>query len=411
MKQPVPPYLERNSFGIFEIRWTEQRRSMRKSTGTRDEADAQRKLGEFLIERLGANPATKEPMKVGEILDIYLAEHVDDGKVEDKDRQHDIANNLRPFFGGMYAKDVMPKDVKLYREKRADGTVGKRKAKSDGTHRRELNMLIAAINYASATRKKDLPTDHVPYIPLPEAPGSRDIWLTEQEEAQFLAAAEEENHDYPLMDRGYLFVHIALGTAARRKSIEKLTWPQVDFEARRIRFNPPGRAQTAKRRVPVAISDRLLPVLQRAYELRTGPHVLHKPSAITKRFDAICQRAYKATGNPKFLKVTPHVLRHTWATLAARSGKVDIYEIAGVLGDTIQTVMKNYLHHCPEHLRNAVNFRSGSEMPTVPTPPVTDTKTDARKSPPSGGEAIEPAEELRAQLRAKPQLRVIDGGR
>jgi integrase len=55
-------------------------------------------------------------------------------------------------------------------------------------------------------------------------------------------------------------------------------------------------------------------------------------------------------------KATPHTLRHTWATLAAQAG-VPLWEIAGVLGDTLATVMKTYAHHCPDHLRGAVNFR------------------------------------------------------
>jgi integrase len=54
--------------------------------------------------------------------------------------------------------------------------------------------------------------------------------------------------------------------------------------------------------------------------------------------------------------MTPHTLRHTWATLAARAG-VDLYAIAGVLGDTLSTVEKNYLHHAPDHLRGAINFK------------------------------------------------------
>lgn len=361
MKQPVPPYLERNRFGIFEIRWTEQRRSMRKSTGTRDEAEARRKLGEFLIARAAAAAAAAEPLKVGEVLDIYLAEHVENGRVKDKRRQHDLARNLRQFFAGAAVKDITPAMVALYCAKRRDGTVGSKPSRSNGTLRRELNGLIAAINYVAKTRKAALPAEHVPYIPLPEAPGAKDLWLNEEEEAQLLAAAEEENRAYPEMDRGYLFVHIALGTAARRESIETLKWDQVDLAARIIYYRRSDGQQTAKRRVPVAISDRLLPVLQRARDLRTSDYVLHKPSAITARFDAICRRAYAATGNPKFLKITPHTLRHTWATLAARSGKVDIYKIAGVLGDSLATCIKNYLHHCPEHLRDAVNFRGPSE--------------------------------------------------
>jgi hypothetical protein len=42
--------------------------------------------------------------------------------------------------------------------------------------------------------------------------------------------------------------------------------------------------------------------------------------------------------------------------LAARAG-VDLFRVAGVLGDTIATVERAYAHHCPDHLRAAVNFR------------------------------------------------------
>jgi len=67
--------------------------------------------------------------------------------------------------------------------------------------------------------------------------------------------------------------------------------------------------------------------------------------------------AYQATQNEKFMQVTPHTLRHTWATLAARAG-VPLFQVAGVLGDTLPTVMRVYAHHCPDHLRGAVNFRA-----------------------------------------------------
>jgi hypothetical protein len=52
--------------------------------------------------------------------------------------------------------------------------------------------------------------------------------------------------------------------------------------------------------------------------------------------------------------VTPHVMRHSWATIAARRG-VSMWEIAGVLGDDEKTVRTHYLHHAPGHLRAAVN--------------------------------------------------------
>jgi integrase len=76
---------------------------------------------------------------------------------------------------------------------------------------------------------------------------------------------------------------------------------------------------------------------------------------VTHRFNTLLKRLAEQTKNDKFLQVTPHTLRHTWATLAARAG-FSMYQIAGVLGDTVSTVERNYLKHSPDHLRDAVNF-------------------------------------------------------
>ena len=360
------PHLEQNDRGMWEIRWTEDRRSMRKSTRTSDRTEAERALAQFLLDRHDERHGS-HAMKVGDALDRYITEHVA-SKVVDKQRQLDIIANLRPFFGGMLVRDIRPNDVLLYGSKRADGVVGSKPARSNGTLRRELNCLIAALNHA--VRAKRIAATDVPYIPLPAAPAAKDLWLTESEVEELLAAADAENAGYPLMDRGYLFVHIALATASRRRAIEKLRWDQVDLDARLIHFRPAGDRQTKKRRVPVPINDELLAVLQRARELATSEYVLHSSKSCVRRFQAVCQRAADATGNRKFLSVTPHTLRHTWATLAARAG-VALYEIAGILGDDLATVQRNYLHHCPDHLRGAVNFRArngarGSDLSAIP---------------------------------------------
>lgn len=352
-KQSVPT-LKKNDRGVWEIRWTENRRSMRESTRCSDYGEAEKKLAEFLGKRAEGIKTTT--ITVNDVLDIYDNEHIEK-KVVDKVRQRNIIDNLRPFFGFMPAATIKPSDIELFEKKRFSGVVGSRKARSTGTMRRELNTLIAALNYVSRTRAKTLPATDVPYIPLPTAPAAKDVWLTEDECDQLLAAAAAEHARYPEGDRGYLFTHIALGTASRRRAIEQLKWSQVDLQARLIHFNPPGRVQTGKRRVAVPISDDLLPVLEEARQKAATEYVLHTEASAVRRFEAICLRAYEDTENEKFMEITPHTLRHTWATLAARAG-VSMYEIAGVLGDTLQTVIKNYLHHCPDHLRGAVNHRS-----------------------------------------------------
>ena len=47
-------------------------------------------------------------------------------------------------------------------------------------------------------------------------------------------------------------------------------------------------------------------------------------------------------------KVTPHVMRHTFATHLARKG-TPISQLAGYLGDSVKTTLKHYAHHYPNH--------------------------------------------------------------
>nr|WP_269148071.1 tyrosine-type recombinase/integrase [Megasphaera stantonii] len=47
-----------------------------------------------------------------------------------------------------------------------------------------------------------------------------------------------------------------------------------------------------------------------------------------------------------------HVLRHTYATTLLARG-VDIKTVAALLGDTVETVIKKYVHYSEEMRRNA----------------------------------------------------------
>ncbi len=119
-----------------------------------------------------------------------------------------------------------------------------------------------------------------------------------------------------------------------------------------IHFNPEGRAQTRKHRPSVPISDRLFLVLQRAYDERTGPHVLDTPGKIN---DALTRLAARA----KVAGVTPHVLRHTAATHMARRN-VSLWIIAKLLGNTLDQVEKVYAKWQPGFGLEAVNLIGGA---------------------------------------------------
>ncbi|MNP23880.1 site-specific tyrosine recombinase XerC [compost metagenome] len=127
-----------------------------------------------------------------------------------------------------------------------------------------------------------------------------------------------------------------------------------------------GKKASNKKQVSVAIADWLMPMLERAQQEDVGqPWVLDVDTELQSQFRTLKEDAFKATNNPKFLTMTPHTLRHTAATLMARRG-VSLWEVAGVLGNSAAVVEKTYAHHCPDHLRTAVN----AWKPTLKNPEV-----------------------------------------
>jgi integrase len=145
-------------------------------------------------------------------------------------------------------------------------------------------------------------------------------------------------------------VALALDTGARKGAIHDLTWDRVDFARRQIDFQPPGRTLTKKLRPTVPISDRLLRVLQAAHAEASKHGPAHGP---------VLNRSDLSTGYALFTKsigmpwVTPHVCRHTWATLAADRG-VPLSKVALMLGDSPQTVAKYYVNLTVDDLRGVV---------------------------------------------------------
>jgi integrase len=332
--------LVQTPFG-YEIRWCEKGRSKRISARTMCQFEAVAFMKQFME---NAPDPSKDRILVNDVLDAYWAEWVQE-QVMDKDRIRNCLDALRPHFGTLSPCDLSGTTVDAY--KKARGVKVK-----VATIRRELTTLIAALNHAVKQRR--ITATEIPHITMPPAPPPRDFWLNEIEEKQFLKLAADTNGER--LSRVYRFVAIALATAARRHSIETLRWEQVDLEARIIRYEANGRRQKKKRRVPVPISDALLPVLLRAKAESQTEYVLDTPYSIQHHFEALVSRAIEEIG-PKFQYLTIHDLRRTWATLAARAG-VDLFQIAGVLGDTFATVERVYAHHSPDHLRKAVNFRA-----------------------------------------------------
>lgn len=352
--------------GIWYIHWREAGQPMRRSTGEALRHRAEKKLAEFLL----ATETERGVPTIANVLERYMREHVyaHTARPERAEGARDI---LVKAVGRLPVNQFTADKQRRYIENRMAGRYG-RQVKSP-TIRRELNVLIAAINHARKNQR--INPAQIPHIALPPDGAPRDLWLTEDEADFWLAVAKKVG------DRAYVFSAIALYAAARKHAIETLSWSQqVDMVRRRIDFNPPGRRQTKKRRPAVPMADELHAVLEEAYARRTNDWVLWSPGAVRKTMSTVATEAVKLAREyptrfpdpEKFARVTPHTLRHTCATLMAQAG-VDMWEIAGMLGDTLATVERNYAHHHPDHLRGAANWRSrragndpGNEKPLTP---------------------------------------------
>ncbi|MEO1192394.1 MAG: site-specific integrase [Pseudomonadota bacterium] len=240
---------------------------------------------------------------------------------------------LGAFWSGKTA-DQVPGHLMAYRQTRNV---------SDGTLRRELGVLRAALNHAVQTGVMI----RAIAVPMPPPPPPKDRFLQRNEVAALIRAARREPKA-----RSYLPLFILLGyyTGQRKGAILSLRWSQVDLSARRIDFNSPGRRQTNKRRpripMPAKLYGHLSRLRKRAPDIAPVLHLDGQPLAdLKKSFASACKRADLAD-------VTPHTLRHTAAIQLMKRG-VKTWEAAGYLGMSEEMLVRVYGHHHPDYLRGA----------------------------------------------------------
>ena len=322
------------SRAVYYIRWTDSGRSRERSTGESDFARAEEKFAQWLIERCHDNrvgPGRPDEIRIVDALAAYAEEHAP--RTAAPQRIGYAMTRLIDWWGDRAVSAIRPETCRRYWRERGA---------ADGTVRRELGVLRAAINHAG----KEGRLTPVPYVWTPPKPPGRDRWLTRSEAAALLRAAIRE----PKV-RLYLpiFIVLAFSTGARKEAILSLRWSQIDLIRNRINFSPPGRAQTTKRRPVVPIPRRLAWFLHKAQERATCPFVVHhngkRLGDIKKGFAAACARG-------GIEGVSPHTLRHTAGTWMAQRG-VDLWQIAGFLGHTHERTTELYGHHHPDFLEQA----------------------------------------------------------
>ena len=218
---------------VYEIHWTENGRSRRESTRTRDAEKAAIAFRDWKqdVER---DKAAVEAATVRGVLEAYWM-RARRGKL----RQHgwllEVAEGgIAPHFADMHPAEITPADVRAYRQKRRSGEIGGRvkagvkRGVQNPTIRRDLTMLVAALNHAVEEGRTK--RGEVPAISLPPENEPRVRWLNDDELARLFEAAAEISADRGRMCRIERWLFLAYYTARRKRAIEQLAWDRVDFE-------------------------------------------------------------------------------------------------------------------------------------------------------------------------------------
>ncbi len=356
------PWLDTRD-GVFYAKWydPENRQVRSQSLRTRDSVEAEHRFAAFLVHGREVRGLGLGGPTVTDVLDDYFEEHVLE-QCADPDRQEDAIAHLKQFFGDTKVDAVDIPASRHYAKMRRQGVIGggkRRKAHpaADSTIRRELGVLNSAMGHAKRWKR----IESIPSIELPH-----DTVLTEDDEAPyyshdeltaiFMAAEMEGGDKWP-------FLQLLYWTGARRRAIEGLRKPQVNWQTRRILLGNSSRQtvqslsagagrETTKRRskkrkpiVPILTS--MEEPLRLIFEQAKGDDLF--PMADYYRpYVAIC----KAAGIDENRR-NPHVMRHTRATHLLQAGK-SIYDVARLLGDTPATVERVYGHHSADLLANAL---------------------------------------------------------
>jgi integrase len=250
------------------------------------------------------------------------------GIVTDENR---FQNYIRPSFGDKQPGDLTPFDVDRVR-------VSLLRKRSPATVRNVLELLRRIVNFG--TRKRLSPP--LPFsIEMPKVNNLKTEDLTPEQLTALLDAIEENPCEAGDM------MKLALFSGMRRGEMFKLKWQDIDFERGFIHIRDPrgGPDQT------IPLNDMARGLLDG--RVKTSDFVFpgrggEQRTDIKKQANRVKEQAEL----PKDFRAL-HGLRHTYATMLASSGQVDMYTLQKLLTHKSPLMTQRYAHLRDETLRRA----------------------------------------------------------
>ncbi len=265
-----------------------------------------------------------------------------------------VIDKFAEFFGERKVAEITGKLCRDYETRRKIEGIG------ESTVRRELGILSAALNFYHA----EFVLDTVPVITKPPSAPPREAWLTRSQAAALLWAAWRAPESKHLVR----FILIGLYTGTRSGPILSLRWmrsPQdgsIDIERGLLYRRGTQAKQTKKRQPPARLHWRLLPHLRRWHATDTAQGLTHVITFRGRPVEKLRRSWEQACARAKLPEdIVKHTLRHTAATWLMQAG-TDLWEAAGYLGMTVETLETVYGHHHPDFQKNVAGARGAERI-------------------------------------------------
>jgi len=334
----------RRKNGIWYAKWTEHGRDRRRSLRTRSVQRARAKLVDIEEALEAGRPVGyRADIAVDEFTALYLSH------IRAEKRPYTVKGLSHCWDRFLdWAKPITLREVTLDTMKRY-----KAHLLAKGYAKSTVKSTLLALSSTFSTAIKEMHVlegdNPVKGVGLPRPDERQPRFLSLDQIDRLLACARQHSPDM------YLLVALATYTGMRKNELINTKWAWVDLEQGRILIQGEGRFQTKSGRVrSVPLAAKLKAVLEEHRDGGPDDYILYptqpekagRKNSHTKyrvdftwAFDTVCKAADLSW-------VTPHILRHTFASQLAMAG-VSLFKIGEWLGHADPKTTKIYAHLAP----------------------------------------------------------------
>jgi len=281
-----------------------------------------------------AEKAKPQPWTIGRLWDEYKRLNPSVKGIAQDENRYKL--HVMPLLEKKEPKDLVPLDIDRLR-------IRLQRQGKEATAKNTLELIRRIVNFGV---KKNLCAPPRFKITLPRLNNIKTEFLTPEQIASYLAAADQDPNIHAAA-----MIRLALFTGLRRGEMFKLRWDDVDFERGFITLKDPKGGVDQK----VPLNDAARELLAGHPRIEGSPFVFPGRSG-RQRTDIknAVKRIRDRAGLPDDFRPL-HGMRHTFASLLASSGQVDLYTLQKLMTHKSPAMTQRYAHLSDEALKNAAN--------------------------------------------------------